>query len=132
MKTPVGKPFHSDSTNTCLLFIYPHRGPFPPPHMRSSVGVLLTGYRKLLTVLLVPANSDLLQEPVLFDSSTALWVCLKITMDLRVIEPTTVFSPWFCFKFACLDGNTDVPLSHFYQKKSIAYKISDLNLNLEL
>ena len=26
----LGKPPHSYSINTCLLFIYPHQGPFPP------------------------------------------------------------------------------------------------------
>ena len=32
------KPLHSAGTNICLVFIYPHRGPFPPTYMRSSVG----------------------------------------------------------------------------------------------
>ena len=44
VKTPNRKPSHSAVTNTCLLFIYPHRDPFLPLYMGSSVGVLLTGY----------------------------------------------------------------------------------------
>ena len=75
--------------------------------MGSSVGVLLTIYRQLLIVLLIPADSDLLLKPALIDSSTALWACLKITMDLIRIEPT----PGFRFKFASSGGNTGVPLT---------------------
>ena len=30
VKTHKGKPPNSDSINACLLFIYPHRGPFSP------------------------------------------------------------------------------------------------------
>ena len=45
-----------------------------------------------MTVLLIPADSDLLLEPVLFNSSTALWTFLKITMDLRVFEPRQDFA----------------------------------------
>ena len=53
VKTPttLGEISTSRKVATCLLFIYPHRGPFPPPYMGSSVGVLCTGYRQPLTVL---------------------------------------------------------------------------------
>ena len=56
-------------------------------------------------MLLIPVNSDLLLEPALFESSTALWACLKITIDLSGIKPT----PGFRFKFASPDRNTGVP-----------------------
>ena len=43
------------------------------------------------------------------DSSTVLWACLKITIDLRGIKPTPGFSPGFRLKFASPGGNTGVP-----------------------
>ena len=53
VKTPIyiGEISTSRKVVTFLLFIYSHRGPFPPPYMGSSVGVLCTGYRLPLTVL---------------------------------------------------------------------------------
>ena len=44
------------------------------------------------------------------NSSKALWTCLKITMDLRGIEPTSGFR----FKFASPDWNTGVPQSFIF------------------
>ena len=74
MKTPNGETF-SFSCYQYLSPFYLPRGSFPPPHMVSSVGVLLIRYRLLLTVLLIPTDSELLLEPVLqqFNSSSGLF-----------------------------------------------------------
>ena len=85
--------------------------------MGSSVGVLLTGYSELLTMLLIPADSDLLLEHVLFDSSTVLWACLKIAIDLRGIESTSGFSPGFRFKFASPGRNAGISHEKMYFKQ---------------
>ena len=49
------------------------------------------------------------------DSSTVLWICLKITLDLRGIEPTPGFSPGFRFKFDSPNENTCSSLKLKYE-----------------
>ena len=101
MKTPVGKPLHSAVTNTCLLY-QPSLSPFPP-----CIGIIS---RCLIERIQVVSDSAIETSWFWFasrifsiDSSTALWGCLKITMNLRGIEPTPEFSSRFRFKLASSD-----------------------------
>ena len=82
--------------------------PIPPSYMWSSVCVLLTEYRQPPTVLLAPADSDLLFESVRLTVQQLLGL-FEVTMDWRGIEPMPGFSPGFRFKFANPGGNTGVP-----------------------
>ena len=106
------KPLHSAITNTCLLFIS-----LTEAHFLSVYGIIILCPIDRIQVAsdsaMIPADSDLLLKPALYDSSTALWACLKMTMDFREIEPTPEFSPGFRFKFASPGGSTGVPLLIF-------------------
>ena len=116
---------------TCLLFIYLHRGPFPPPYMGSSVGVLCTGYRQLLTVLVAflvlvcfSNSSDQYQKFNSLLRSSQKW-------PLSGIEPATIFSPGFRLRRAAIpSGNTGVShllnSSSFYETCSLFLKLSAL------
>ena len=104
MKTPVGKPLHLVVTNPCFYYsifteahslsrIWDHQSVSNWPNTSSLWRCYW--YQLILICLNIC--------PI--DSSTALCACLKITMGLRRIEPTS----GFCFKFASPGGNTDVP-----------------------
>ena len=124
-----GKPSHFADTNTCLLFIYPHQGPFLPIY---KIIIRCSMYR-------IQVVSDSAIDTSRFwsasricplNSWTALWACLKITMDLRGIEPTPGFSPGFRFKFVIPVG-TQVFLQKYYNKK-LAIRISSNSCNCRI
>ena len=107
----MGKPLYSAVTNTCLLFIYPHLSHSLPriwDHQAVFYWPETGSFWQCYWYQLILICFKILPW---FDRSTALWACLKITMNLRWIEPITGFSLGiYSFSSVFPSGNTVVPL----------------------